>query len=114
MKKYSKKAAKRIEAEIKFEQAALKKATEDGKKEMDRQAYFHRAAKIYCTARRVLNQEENYSHYDEIAAMYDEATERVEAEKAEREAEIKRLEEADRLLKEQIKAEKEAKKNKKD
>ena len=106
-------AVRRIDAEIKKERTALKATQADSKKEMDRQAYFNRAAKIYCTSRRVLNQEENYKHYDEIAAMYDEATERVAAAKAEREAEIARLAEADKLLKEQLKAEKEAKKNKK-
>ena len=99
-----------LSAEIKEQQTALKAAEKASKKEMDRQAYFNRAAKIYCTARRVLAQEENYKYYDEIAAMYDDATERVAVAKAEREAEQARLEEADRLLKEQLKAEKEQKK----
>jgi len=112
-KEGEKETAAKLSGEIKSLQAELKTAEKDSKKEMDRQAYFNRAAKIYCTARRVLAQEENYKHYDEIAAMYDEATERVAEAKAQREAEAARLEEADRLLKEQLKAEKEAKKNKK-
>ena len=105
--------AAKLNDEIKVQQAALKDAQKASKEEMDRQAYFNRAAKVYCTARRVLAQEENYKHYDEIAAMYDEASARAEEAKAQREAEQARLEEADRLLKEQLKAEKEAKKNKK-
>ncbi|MCR4594980.1 MAG: MFS transporter [Clostridiales bacterium] len=112
-KEGSSSAAASIKEEIKTQQLALKQATKESKKEMDRQAYFNRAAKIYCTARRVLAQEENYQHYDEIAAMYEEATRRVAEQKAERDAEIARLEEADRQLKEQLKAEKEAKKNEK-
>lgn len=112
-KEGEKEAFAKIKEEIKVQQAALKEATKESKKEMDRQAYFNRAAKIYCTARRVLAQEENYRRYDEIAAMYDEATARVEEAKKTREAEQARLDEADRLLKEQLKAEKEAKKNSK-
>jgi hypothetical protein len=108
-----KEQVKKLDAEIKEKRSELKEATKASKDEMDRQAYFNRAAKIYCTARRVLAQEENYKYYDEIAAMYDEATERVAVAKAEREAEQARLEEADRLLKEQLKAEKEAKKQEK-
>ncbi|MBO4338314.1 MAG: MFS transporter [Clostridia bacterium] len=111
LKKEGEKAtASKINEEIKAQQAALKEATKESKEQMDRQAYFNRAAKIYCTARRALAQEENYKHYDEIAAMYDEATQRVETARAEREAEQARLEEADRLLKEQLRAEKEQKK----
>ncbi|MBE6835570.1 MAG: hypothetical protein E7515_04885 [Ruminococcaceae bacterium] len=105
-------AAAKLGAEIKELQAALKTAQKESKTEMDRQAYFNRAAKIYCTARRVLAQEENYKHYDEIAAMYDEASKRAEEARAEREAEQARLEEADRLLKEQLKAQKQEKKKK--
>ena len=112
-KEGSSSAAASIKEEIKTQQLALKQATKESKKEMDRQAYFNRAAKVYCTARRVLAQEENYQHYDEIAAMYEEATQRVAEQKAERDAEIARLEEADRKLKEQLKAEKEAKKKEK-
>ncbi|MCR4594318.1 MAG: MFS transporter [Clostridiales bacterium] len=114
LKKESKKEEiAKINEVIKANQLALKEANKESKEEMDCQAYFNRAAKIYCTARRVLAQEENYQHYDEIAAMYDEATQRVAEQKAERDAEIARLEEADRQLKEQLKAEKEAKKKEK-
>ena len=99
-----------INRQINELRTVLKESQEGSKKEMDKQAYFNRAAKIYCTSRRVLAQQEDYQHYDEIAAMYDEASKRVETKKAEEAAEIARLEEADRLLKEQLKAEKETKK----
>lgn len=111
-KEGEKETAAKLGTEIKELQTALKTAQKESKTEMDRQAYFNRAAKIYCTARRVLAQEENYKHYDEIAAMYDEASKRAEEARAEREAEQARLEEADRLLKEQLKAQKQEKKKK--
>lgn len=54
------------------------------KKEMDRHAYFNRAAKPYLDAERLINQEKYYQHFGEIEALYDEAKER--------EAEAKRQE----------------------
>ena len=55
---------------------------------MDEFAKFGRAAKPYNDAEKFLKQFENYSKFDEIAALYDEAKD--EAEKEEREAEEER------------------------
>ena len=55
---------------------------------MDEFAKFGRAAKPYNDAEKFLKQFENYSKFDEIAALYDEA--KAEAEKEEREAEEER------------------------
>ncbi len=71
--------AKEIRAEIKTMQGkkrACKKAT---KAETDRHAYFNRAAKVYLDAEKLIKQQENYSHLDEIFNMYDEAKSRIEA-----------------------------------
>lgn len=68
-----------------------KKATQAKEKAlMDEFAKFNRAAKPYNDAKRILDQEENYSHLDEIFALYDEAKakaeeeDRLEAEEMER------------------------------
>ena len=55
---------------------AFKKATNE---ETDRHAYFNRAAKVYLDAEKLIKQQENYSHLDEIFKMYDEAKQRIEA-----------------------------------
>ena len=83
---------------------------------MDKHAQFNRAAKPYVEAKKLLTQQENFSHFDEIVAKYDTAKENVAiAEKAEAEAEAKRLaeekEELERRKAEKL-AKKESKKNK--
>ena len=45
-----------------------KKAT---KEETDRHAYFNRAAKVYLDAEKLIKQQENYSHLDEIEMLYE-------------------------------------------
>ncbi|MBQ6935163.1 MAG: MFS transporter, partial [Clostridia bacterium] len=72
--------AKELRAEIKTMQGkkrAFKKAT---KAETDRHAYFNRAAKVYLDAEKLIKQQENYSHLEEIFSMYDEAKARVEVQ----------------------------------
>ena len=70
----------------------------------------HRAAKPYVESKKLLNQQENFSHFDEIAAQYDIAKENVAiAEKEEAEAEAKRIAEEKAEL-ERRKAEKAEKK----
>ena len=54
-----------------------KKAT---KEETDRHAYFNRAAKVYLDAEKLIKQQENYGHLEEIFNMYDEAKARVEVQ----------------------------------
>ena len=61
---------------------------------MDKHAQFNRAAKPYVDAKKLLAQNENFKHFDEIAALYDTAKENVAiAEAKEAEEEAKRLEE---------------------
>ncbi len=108
--------AQRLKAEIKTLSERRKEVRKLSKAEMDKHAQFNRAAKPYVDAKKLLTQQENFSHFDEIAAQYDTAKENVAvAEKAEAEAEAKRLEEEKAEL-ERRKAEKlakkEAKKNK--
>lgn len=89
------------------ERKAARKASKD---EMDRHAYFNRAARPYLEAEKLINQEENYKHFDEIAAMYDEAKARYEAAQAEAAEEAARLKAEEEALNAKIKAEKAAKK----
>ncbi len=70
---------KELKADInktKIEKNVAKKAT---KEETDKHAYFNRAAKVFLDAEKLIKQQENYSHLDEIFNMYDEAKQRVEA-----------------------------------
>ena len=48
-------------------------ARKNGEKEMDRHAYFARAAKPYNDSKRLLEQMENYNHLDEIMISYNRA-----------------------------------------
>ena len=54
---------------------AIKEAT-------DKNSIYHRVAKPYLDAKKLLTQAENYSHYDEIAAQYEAALQRRQAEEA--------------------------------
>lgn len=75
---------------------ALQKAE---KAKMDEFAKFNRAAKPYIDARKLLLQYENYSHFEEIAALYDEAKEKADAEDKEKQiiADLKRREQQEEL-----------------
>ena len=44
---------------------------------MDKHAYFNRAAKVYLDAEKLVKQKDNYSHFEEIEKMYDEAKSRI-------------------------------------
>ncbi|MGN0571290.1 MAG: MFS transporter [Candidatus Fimenecus sp.] len=105
--------AKAIKAEIDAEQIKRKQARNNSKAEMDRHAYFNRAAKPYLDAEKLIKQQENYSHFDEIAAMYDDAKARHETAVAEAAAEAARLKEEEDALNAKIKAERAAKKKRK-
>ena len=109
-------AVREIKAKIKQVQAERKASRDNSKKEMDKHAYFNRAAKPYLDAEKLITQQENYSHLDEIIALYDEAKERYEAKLAVDAAEAARLklEEAEfkKKLIEEKKQEKLAKKDK--
>ncbi len=62
------------------------------KKEMDKHAFFARAAKPYLDAERIVKEKENTLHFEEIAAKYDDAKAAEEAERQAQLEEAKRLE----------------------
>ena len=101
---------KRLKAEIKKLSEERNEVRKLSKAEMDKHAQFNRAAKPYVDAKKLLAQQENFSHFDEIAAQYETAKANVAlAEKQEAEEEAKRLAEEKEEL-ERRKAEKAAKK----
>lgn len=102
-----------LKENIKETSAVRKAARADSKAEMEKHAYFSRAAKPYLDAEKLIKQEENYQHLDEITAMYDDAKARYEEELAEAEEQRKRLEAEEKAYAEKLKAEKAAKKKKK-
>ena len=71
--------SKNLKAEIKVMQDKKKACKKATKEETDRHAYFGRAAKVYLDAEKLIKQQENYSHLEEIFNMYDEAKQRIEA-----------------------------------
>ena len=62
-----------LKAEIKKTDADRKDARKFSKEEMDKHAYFNRAAKVYLDAEKLIKQKNNYSHFEEIEKMYDDA-----------------------------------------
>ena len=73
-------------------------------------AYFARAAKPYLDAKKIIEQAENYTHLEEIEAIYDEAKVRYEAKlKADAEA-LAALKAEEDAMKARIREEKAAKK----
>lgn len=58
--------------------ARRKAARENSKKESDIQAQFNRAAKPYNDAVKLFKEKENYSNFDSIFSIYDEAKVRIE------------------------------------
>ena len=105
--------ARSLRLEIETEQVKRRQARQKSKAEMDKHAYFNRAAKPYLDAEKLIKQQENYSHFDEIAAMYDEAKARHEIAEAEAAAEAKRLKDEEDAINAKIKAERAAKKKRK-
>jgi Na+/melibiose symporter-like transporter len=102
--------AKSIKADIKSYEAKKAEARKASKAEMDKHAYFARAAKPYLDAEKLVKQEENYKHFDEIAEMYEEAKARNEKAMAEAEAKALKEKEEQAAYAAQLKAEKAAKK----
>lgn len=107
-----KELAAEFKAKIKAVTEQKKEVQKQEKTLMDEFAKFNRAAKPFNEAKKILIQQENYSHFDEIAALYDEAKEKAAEEDRikEEEAAKKRAEEEAELARR--KAEKAAKKNK--
>ena len=102
--------AKSIKADIKAYEKKKSEARKASKAEMDKHAYFARAAKPYLDAEKLVKQEENYKHLDEITEMYDDAKARYEAAMAEAEAKALKEKEEQAAYAAQLKAEKAAKK----
>lgn len=95
---------------------ARKKELEDASKiEMDKHTQFARAAKPYFEAKNLMNARENYKHYEELEAKYEESKAKSEAALQAQLEEQKRLEaekaEKTRLLKEEKELAKAAKKS---
>ncbi len=66
-----------LKENIKKTDADRKDARKFSKEEMDKHAYFNRAAKVYLDAEKLIKQKENYSHFEEIEKMYDDAKARI-------------------------------------
>ena len=107
---------KEISAQIKTISSKSKALQAESKKLQDQFAQFNRAAKPYMDAIKLLKQEENFSHFDEIEALYDEAKAKAdeadrikEAESAAKRAEEEAELEAKKAAKAQKKANKKVK-----
>lgn len=105
---------KKLIEDYKTQIAELKKAKAKNdaeiKKATDENSVYNRLAKPYIDARNLVAQAENYTHYEEIKGMYDEAKERYEAQLREEEEAAKALAAEQKAVKEKMKEEKAAKK----
>ena len=68
---------KRLKTQVKELQFQKAKIKEEVKEATNKNSIYYRAAKPYLDAVKTLKQMENYQHYDEIAALYDDAKERI-------------------------------------
>ena len=75
---------------VKAEKKQLQKAE---KAEMDKHAYFSRAAKVFLDAQKIIKEKENYEHFEELEAKYEQAKLNVEAALQAHLEEQKRLDE---------------------
>lgn len=80
-------AVKQAKIEIQKAKVARAKVRTEIKEATNANSIYHRAAKPWLDAKKLLTQEENYKHYDEIAAMYEAAKIRAEAQEAKDDAE---------------------------
>lgn len=110
-KENDKETTAKIKAQIKTINAEKKNIQKQAKVLMDDFAKFNRAAKPFNDAKKLLVQQENYSHFDEIAALYDEAKEKAEEEDRIKEEESARRRAEEQAELEKRKAVKAAKKN---
>ncbi len=93
---------KQLKAQAKETEKAIKKATDDN-------SVYNRAVKPYLDAQKLIAQAENYTHYDEIAAMYDEAKARFEEDERLASAEQARSEAAEKEHAEMLRAQRKSK-----
>lgn len=68
---------KRLKTQVKELQFQKAKIKEEIKEATNKNSIYYRAARPYLDAVKTLKQMENYQHYDEIAALYDDAKERI-------------------------------------
>ncbi len=101
---------KEISDELKALKEEKKKLQKAEKAEMDKHAYFSRAAKVYLDAQKIIKEKENYEHFEELEAKYEESKANVEAALQAQLEEQKRLDEEKAAAKAAAKA---AKKNSK-
>jgi Na+/melibiose symporter-like transporter len=99
-KEDDKEQASDLKAQIKSITAEKKDIQKQEKVMMDEFAKFNRASRPFNEAKKLLAQRDNYSHFDEIADLYDSAK-----EMAEEEDRIKEEENAKRLAEEQAELE---------
>ena len=66
-----------LKTEIKEVEATRKTARKASKKEMDKHAYFNRAAKPYLDAEKLIKEQENFHNITSIEALYDDALARL-------------------------------------
>ncbi len=97
-----------LDVEIKKTKLEKKQIQKETKAEMDKHAQFARAAKPYLNAEKLMKDKENYAHFDEIAAMYEESKAAAEAARQAQLDEQKRLDEEKAAKTKQLKEEKEA------
>lgn len=68
---------KRLKTQVKELQVQKAKIKEEVKEATNKNSIYYRAARPYLDAVKTLKQMENYQHYDKIAALYDDAKERI-------------------------------------
>lgn len=96
----------RLKKEKKEIDAEIKKATDDN-------SYYNKLAKPYIDAVKLVKQAENYRHYEDIKALYDDAKCRAQEEARLEEEKEKALKEEQKAMKEKLKAERARKKQEK-
>lgn len=67
----------KLKLQVKELQLRKAKIKEEIKEATNKNSIYYRAARPYLDAVKTLKQMENYQHYDEIAALYDDAKERI-------------------------------------
>ena len=97
-----------LNVEIKNTKLEKKQIQKDTKAEMDKHAQFARAAKPYLDAEKLMKDKENYAHFEDIAAKYEESKAAAEAARQAQLDEQKRLDEEKAAKTKQLKEEKEA------
>ena len=99
-----------LKAEIKAAKADKRVVEAEIKKAGDENALYTRAAKPYIDAKKLLTQAENYSRFEEIAAMYDDAKARHEEAMALAAAEAERKKQEEKAYAAELKAKRAAEK----